>query len=87
VHSWLKNQEKLMKEMKFKDALAKLEKLVEELEGQELSLEDSLKKFEEGISLVRFCSKKLEETEKKIEILTKEGSKRDRKPFNLEIND
>jgi len=73
-----------MEKMKFKDALAKLEKLVDELEGQELSLEDSLKKFEEGISLIRFCNKKLGETEKKIEILTGEGNKREKKPF---VND
>jgi len=71
-----------MKEMKFENALAKLEKTVEELESEEVSLEDSLKKFEEGINLVRFCSRKLEEVEKKIEILVKEqkgGTKR--KPF------
>ena len=71
-----------MKEMKFENALAKLEKTVEELESEEVSLEDSLKKFEEGINLVRFCSRKLEQVEKKIEILVKDdegGTKR--KPF------
>ena len=71
-----------MKEMKFENALAKLEKTVEELESEEVSLEDSLKKFEEGINLVRFCSRKLEEIEKKIEILVKEqGGKTKKKPF------
>ncbi len=60
-----------MKERKFENALAKLEKTVEELESEEVSLEDSLKKFEEGINLVRFCSRKLEEVEKKIEIFVK----------------
>ena len=71
-----------MKEMKFENALAKLEKTVEELESEEVSLEDSLKKFEEGISLVRFCSRKLEEVEKKIEILVKEqGGETKKKPF------
>ena len=71
-----------MKEMKFENALAKLENLVEELEGEEVSLEDSLKKFEEGINLVRFCTKKLEEVEKKIEILVKEEGKIKKKPFS-----
>ncbi len=72
-----------MKEMKFENALAKLEKLVEELEGEEVSLEESLKKFEEGINLVRFCTKKLEEVEKKIEILVKEKEgKTKKKPFS-----
>ena len=71
-----------MKEMKFENALAKLEKTVEELESEEVSLEDSLKKFEEGINLVRFCSRKLEEVEKKIEILVKEqGGETKKKPF------
>lgn len=69
--------------MKFENALAKLEKLVEELEGEEVSLEESLKKFEEGINLVRFCTKKLEEVEKKIEILVKEKEgKTKKKPFS-----
>ncbi len=73
-----------MKEMKFENALAKLEKTVEELESEEVSLEDSLKKFEEGINLVRFCSKKLEEIEKKIEILVKDKEGKTKKePFNL----
>ncbi len=72
-----------MKEMKFENALAKLEKIVEELEGEEVSLEDSLKKFEEGINLVRFCTKKLGEVEKKIEILVKEKEGKIKKePFS-----
>ena len=72
-----------MKEMKFEDAIAKLEKLVEELEGEEVSLEDSLKKFEEGINLVRFCTKKLEEVGKRVEILVKDKEgKIKKKPFS-----
>ena len=75
-----------MKEMKFENALAKLEKTVEELESEEVSLEDSLKKFEEGINLVRFCSRKLEEVEKKIEILVKEqGGETKKEPFSPQI--
>lgn len=71
-----------MKEMKFENALAKLEKTVEELESEEVSLEDSLKKFEEGINLVRFCSRKLEQVEKKIEILVKDKEGKTKKePF------
>jgi exodeoxyribonuclease VII small subunit len=60
-----------MAEMKFEDAMEKLEKIVAELEEGGLPLEKSLKKFEEGIKLSRFCSKKLKEAEKKIELLTK----------------
>ena len=58
-------------EMKFEDALKKLEKAVSDLESGELSLDDSLKKYEEGVGLVRSCQSKLTETEKKIEILTR----------------
>ena len=60
-----------MAEMKFEDAIEKLEKIVTELEEGGLPLEELLKKFEEGIKLSRFCSKKLKEAEKRIEVLTK----------------
>jgi len=44
----------------------------QELESGDLTLDDALKKFEEGIKLSRFCSKKLDETEKKVSILLKD---------------
>ena len=43
------------------------------MEGAELPLEDVLKKYEEGTRLVHFCSQKLEEAEKRIELLTKKA--------------
>ena len=43
------------------------------MESAELALEDVLKKYEEGTRLVRFCAQKLDEAEKKIEILTKKA--------------
>jgi exodeoxyribonuclease VII small subunit len=58
----------------FELALKKLEKIVEELESGDLPLEKSLKKFEEGIELSKFCSKKLEETEAKISQLVKDAN-------------
>jgi exodeoxyribonuclease VII small subunit len=58
-----------MAELKFDQALARLEKIVQEMEDQELPLEQGLKKYEEGIKLSRFCLAKLSEAEKKIEIL------------------
>lgn len=65
------NNEKI----KFEDALERLEKIVSQLEAGELALDESLKIFEEGIKLSRLCSGKLEEAEKKIEVLmrNKEG--------------
>ena len=55
----------------FEQAIQRLEKIVADMEGAELPLEDVLKKYEEGTRLVRFCSQKLEEAEKKIEVLAK----------------
>ena len=60
-----------MAEMKFEDALKRLEKIVKELENGDLSLDDALGKYEEGIKLSKLCSKKLEAAKKKVEILLK----------------
>ncbi len=62
---------KTSKEPRFEEALAGLERIVRELEGGDLPLDDALKLFEEGVRLSRFCSAKLDEAEKKIEILTR----------------
>lgn len=60
------------KDKPFEEALEALEKVVERLESGELSLEDSLAAFEEGVKLVRFCNQKLTEVERKIELLVKD---------------
>jgi exodeoxyribonuclease VII small subunit len=62
-----------MAEKKFEEAMERLQGIVESLEGGDLSLEKSLKMFEEGMELVHFCSRKLEEAEKKVSLLVKEG--------------
>ena len=62
-----------MTEKKFEDAMKRLEEIVQKLEDGELPLEESLKVFEEGIELVRACSSKLEEAEKKVTLLVEEG--------------
>ena len=61
-----------MKEPSFEEALDKLEKIVEELEEGNLPLEETLKKFEEGIRLSRLCEKKLKGAQKKVSMLTRE---------------
>jgi exodeoxyribonuclease VII small subunit len=66
-----KAKEDSAEKLKFEDALERLEKIVAQLEEGELALDESLKIFEEGIKLSRLCSSKLEEAEKKIEILMK----------------
>ncbi|MBW2646396.1 MAG: exodeoxyribonuclease VII small subunit [Deltaproteobacteria bacterium] len=64
-----------MAKQKFETSMKRLEDIVKELETGELSLEDSLKKFEEGIKLSRFCSNKLDEIEKKVSILVQSEGK------------
>jgi exodeoxyribonuclease VII small subunit len=59
-------------ELKFEEAIADLEQVVEQLESGDLSLEDSLTAFEKGVGLVRYCNQKLSEVEKKVELLVKD---------------
>ena len=59
------------KEVEFESALKKLESIVENLEGGELSLEAALKQYEEGVRMADICSKRLSEAEKKVEVLMK----------------
>jgi exodeoxyribonuclease VII small subunit len=61
-----------MAEKKFEAAMARLEAIVQELEKGDVALEQSLKLFEEGIKLSRICNKRLEEAERKVEILIKD---------------
>jgi len=69
-------------EKKFEQALEELEKVVERLESGDLSLEDSLASFEEGVRLVKYCNQKLNEVERKIELLVKDKEgKLQLKPF------
>lgn len=53
----------------FEQSLTQLEKIVQELEAGDLPLEKAIDKFEEGIRLSKFCGQKLDETEKRINLL------------------
>lgn len=73
-----------MAEKKFEEAMKRLEDIVQNMESGDLSLEESLRIFEEGIKLVGFCSKKLEEAEKKVTMLVKESDgKYTQQPFEI----
>ncbi len=61
---------KKYKSLKFEEALEELETLVNTLEKGELSLEDSLKSFERGVTLTRVCQHALKEAEQAVQILT-----------------
>ena len=60
-----------MAEVKFEDTLKKLEKIVEELEKGSLSLDEALKKYQEGIELAALCAQRLDNAKKKIDLLVK----------------
>ena len=57
----------------FESAIAELETIVKRLEDGDLALEKSLELFERGVQLSRFCHAKLEEAERRVEILTERG--------------
>ncbi len=59
---------------KFEDALRALEGIVEKLETGDLSLDEALGAFEDGVTLVRHLGEKLTEVEKRVEVLTREPS-------------
>ena len=61
------------KDIKYEDALKRLEKLVEELEKPGLELEARLKRFEDGMKLVRVLVNRLGQAKKKVEVLVKNG--------------
>ncbi len=61
-----------MSDIKFEDALERLERIVDALEAGNLGLEESLKVFEEGVGLARRCARYLDEAEKRIELLTRD---------------
>jgi exodeoxyribonuclease VII small subunit len=59
-------------EKKFEDALQGLEEIVERLESGDLALEESLSAFEKGVTLVRYLNDKLNEVERRVEVLTRD---------------
>lgn len=62
------------KELKFEDQLKRLEDIVGKMESGDLTLDDSLKLYEEGVKLSQSCTKRLEEAQKRIEILLRSSS-------------
>lgn len=64
------------KEIAFEAAMKKLEGIVQNLENGELSLEDALKQYEEGVRMADVCSKRLSEAEKRVEVLMKTNAGR-----------
>ena len=75
------------KKQTFENAMQKLEEIAQTLEDDTISLDDSLKKFEEGMQLAEFCNKKLEEARQKVTILLKKEDHFVETPFDESQND
>jgi exodeoxyribonuclease VII small subunit len=67
----MEKEKKIAAKTSFEEALHELEEVAMKLEGGDLGLDDSIKEFEKGIRLARYCQQKLDEAERKIEILQK----------------
>ena len=75
----------MSEEIKFEKAIERLEKIVEDLESGNISLEDALKKYEEGVKLSRLCHQHLSQAEKKIQVLTRTlNGGLQKEPFEVE---
>jgi len=61
-----------MAKKRFEDTLGELEKIVQRLEDPDVPLEEAVALFEDGIKLSRFCSQKLDEVEKRVDVLLKD---------------
>ena len=68
----------------FEQSLQNLESIVTQMEQGELSLEDSLKAFEEGVSLTRECQNILAQAEQKVQLLMESGGELKTEPFDPE---
>jgi exodeoxyribonuclease VII small subunit len=76
-----------MAKEKFEDALERLEKIVREMEAGDLPLDSALKSFEEGIRLIRFCSAKLDEAQRRVEQLLEKENVLQTKTFQDDDSD
>ena len=78
----MKNKNKI-EDIPFEEYLKKLEKIVQKLEESELTLDESVKAYEEGMNISKICLEKLNETKKKIEqLVIDDENKYSTKPFS-----
>jgi exodeoxyribonuclease VII small subunit len=79
----------MMKETKlnFEEAMEQLENIVVQLENGDVALEKAIDLFQEGMKLSKLCSEKLEQVERKIEILIEEDGTYEKKSFQPPVED
>jgi|HigsolmetaAR204D_1030405.scaffolds.fasta_scaffold09587_2 exodeoxyribonuclease VII small subunit len=67
--------------LSFEEAMEKLEEIVSRLEHSEVPLETAIELYQQGMALSRLCGQKLEQVEKRIEMIVEDESGLQRKPF------
>jgi exodeoxyribonuclease VII small subunit len=72
----------IMAKKNFEESLAQLEQITRELENGDLSLETSIKKFDEGVKLADYCNQKLDDAQRKVNILLKKDGTLTAEPFD-----
>ena len=72
-------------ELNFEELMTKLEEITNKLENEKLSLDESVKLFEEGMQISKECNNKLEDAEKKITILINQNNEIKEENFNTEV--
>ncbi|MBW1743427.1 MAG: exodeoxyribonuclease VII small subunit [Deltaproteobacteria bacterium] len=76
-----------MAKQTFENAMKRLEAIVQDLESGDLTLDEAMKRFQEGVKLSRLCSQRLDETEKRVAILMKDEEGKVRaEPFSPDDN-
>ena len=74
----------IMSELKFEEGMARLEEIVKSLEKGDLSLDQAMSSFEEGVVLSKVCLKHLEDADRKVEILIQShNGQKSAEPFNI----
>ncbi len=67
-------KDKKQPELSFEAALKRLEEVLDSLEHRDLPLEEAMRAFEEGVGLVKVCNQKLDEVERRVELLLKDDA-------------
>ena len=80
-----KQPEAITEPPQFERALEELEGLVDRLEGEDLTLEESLAVFERGIGLTRTCQQALDAAEQRVRILTEQSDSAEPEPFSARV--
>jgi exodeoxyribonuclease VII small subunit len=70
-----------MSKEKFEEAMARLEEIVRRMEAGEMTLDESLKAFEEGIKLSRLCARKLDEADRRVDLLLRQDGELAARPY------